>query len=73
MSQYLHVGGFRFLPEEETSKIDFANVPDDSETSYVVECDLEYYCELHEARNNYPLAPEHVMVTEAMLSPSVSP
>jgi hypothetical protein len=69
MSQYLPVGGFRFLSEEEISKIDFANVPDDSETGFVVECDLEYPSELHETHNDYPLAPDHVMVTEAMLSP----
>jgi hypothetical protein len=69
MSQYLPVGGFRFLSKEEISKIDFANVPDDSETGFVVECDLEYPSELHGTHNDYPLAPEHVMVTEAMLSP----
>jgi hypothetical protein len=69
MSQYLPVGGFRLLSEEEISKIDFANVPDDSETGFVVECDLEYSSKLHEAHNDYPLAPGHVMVTEAMLSP----
>jgi hypothetical protein len=69
MSQYLPVSGFRFLSAEEISKIDFANVPDDSETGFVVECDLEYPSELHETHNDYPLAPEHVMVTEAMLSP----
>jgi hypothetical protein len=69
MSQYLPVGGFRFLSDEEISKIDFANVPDDSETGFVVECDLEYPSELHKTHNDYPLAPGHVMVTEAMLSP----
>jgi hypothetical protein len=73
MSWYLPVGGFRFLSEEEISKIDFANVPDDSETGFVVECDLEYPSELHEIHNYYPLAPEHVMVTEAMLSSFCKP
>jgi hypothetical protein len=68
MSQYLPVGGFRFLSEEETSQIDFTNVPDDSETGFVVACDLEYPSKLHEAHNDYLLAPEHVIVTEAMLS-----
>jgi hypothetical protein len=57
------------LSEEEISKIDFADVPDDSGICYAVECDLEYPSELHETHNDYPLAPEHVMVTEAMLSP----
>jgi hypothetical protein len=68
MSQYLPVGGFRFLSEE-ISKINFANVPDNPGTGYAVECDLEYPSELHETHNDYPLALEHVMVTEAMLSP----
>jgi hypothetical protein len=69
MSQYLPVGGFRFLSEEEISQIDFANVPDDSDIGYAVECDLEYPDELHESHNDYPLAPEHMTITEAMLSP----
>jgi hypothetical protein len=34
-----------------------------------VECDLEYPSELHEFHNDYPLAPEHMTITEAMLSP----
>jgi hypothetical protein len=69
MSQYLPVGGFRFLSEEEISQIDFANVPDDSDIGYAVECDLEYPGELHESHNDYPLAPERMTITEAMLSP----
>jgi hypothetical protein len=73
MSQHLPVGGFRFLSEEEISKIDFANVPDDSETGFAVESDLEYPSELHETHNDYPLAPEHVMVTEAMFLLFVNP
>jgi hypothetical protein len=50
MSQYLPVGGFRFLSEEEISQIDFANVPDDYDIGYAVECDLEYPSELHESQ-----------------------
>jgi hypothetical protein len=48
MSQYLPVGVFRFLSEEEISQIDFANVPNDSGTGYAVECDLKYPSKLHE-------------------------
>ena len=69
MSQRLPIGGFKFLSEEEISKIDFANVSDDSDIGYVLECDLEYPTELHDLHNDYPLAPEHATVTEAMLSP----
>ena len=66
MSQYLPVGGFRFLTDEE---IDFTKVPDESEIGYVVECDIEYPSELHELHNAFPLAPEHATLTENMLSP----
>jgi hypothetical protein len=69
MSQLLPIGGFRFLSDDEIAQIDFANVSDDSDIGYVVECDLEYPAELHELHNDYPLAPEHLTVTEDMLSP----
>jgi hypothetical protein len=57
-SQPLPVGGFRFLTEEEISQIDFTQIPDDSETGYFVECDLEYPAELHEIHNDFPLPPD---------------
>ena len=72
MSQFLPVGGFRFLSETEITKIDFANVPDDSETGYVLECDLEYPDNLHQLHNDFPLAPEHVTITEDIYLRSVS-
>jgi hypothetical protein len=65
-------GWFRFLSEYEINKIDFANVPGDSDTGYIVECDLEYPSELHQLHNDYPLAPEHMTITEDMLSPSTN-
>jgi hypothetical protein len=69
MSQYLPVDTFRFLSEEEINDIDFTKVRDDSNTGYVIECDLEYPSHLHHLHNDYPLAPEHATVTEDMLSP----
>jgi hypothetical protein len=69
MSQPLAVGGFIFLTDEETSQIDFTQIPDDSETGYFVECDLEYPAELHEIHNDFLLPPEHMRVTKQMLSP----
>ena len=69
MSQNLPIGGFKFLAQEEITEIDFANLSDNSDTGYVIECDLEYPAELHELHNDYPPAPEHVTLTEEMLSP----
>lgn len=50
------------------NEIDFTNVPDDSETGYIVECNLEYPSEMHEVHNDYQLAPEYMTITEDMLS-----
>jgi hypothetical protein len=69
MSQLLPICGFRFLSDDEIAQINFANVSDDSDIGYVVECDLEYPAELHELYNDYPLASEHLTITGYMLSP----
>lgn len=69
MSQPLPIGGFRFLSDAEVASIDFAAVPDDAEIGYILECDLLYPSELHALHNDFPLAPEHVTITETMLSP----
>jgi hypothetical protein len=47
-------GCFRFLSEDEINEIDSANVPDGSDTSYIVECDLEYPSELQQLHIDYP-------------------
>ena len=63
MSQMLPIRGFKWVPNE----IDILNVPD--QLGYILEVDLEYPKELHDKHNLYPLAPEHVHVTDDMLSP----
>ena len=35
---------------------------------YILEADLEYPDELHELRNDYPLAPENLEISDDMLS-----
>jgi hypothetical protein len=69
MSEKSPVRNFKFLPEHEVGAADFCKVPDDSRTDYIVECDLEYPESLHDSHNDYPLAPESVIVTKDMLSP----
>ena len=49
--------------------IDILNIPKDSRIGYILKVDLEYPRELHNAHNQYPLAPEHVTVENDMLSP----
>ena len=41
---------------------------DDAEFGYFVVVDLEYPEDLHDFHNDYPLAPEHLHITKAMLS-----
>ena len=66
MSQMLPLRGFEWVsaPDE----IDILNVPEDSKLGYILEVDLEYPTELHDKHNLYPFAPEHVEVTDDMLS-----
>jgi len=59
----LPVGNFRFLDEWEIKTIDLDKVSADSETGYIIECDLQYPIELHDLHNDYPMAPEHLTVT----------
>ena len=68
-SKALPVGDNRFPDEEETSWFDPMSVADDSPIGYVVECDLAYPPSLHDDHSDYPLAPEHLVVTAEMHSP----
>ena len=67
-SEMLPVGDFRLLTPEEISQFKIVNIPEDSPTGYVIECDLEYPPNLHEVHSDYPLAPEHLQVSSDMLS-----
>jgi len=69
MSQKLPTGNFNFLTEEEGKKFDVLKISDDSETGYIIECDLEYPSELHDLHNCYPLTPESQTITKDLLLP----
>ena len=68
MSQYLPTGGFKWLTEKQTNKINLAKYNEDSNKGLILEVDLEYPKELHDLHNDYPLGPEKVKVTDDMLS-----
>ncbi|XP_063419676.1 uncharacterized protein LOC134704824 [Mytilus trossulus] len=60
MAQPLPTGDFEWVEPEEIDEI--LSYPDDHEYGAMVECDLEYPEELHDAHNDYPLAPENVEI-----------
>ena len=57
-----------FLSNDEISHFDLMNIPVDSDTGYIIECDLTYPESLHQLHSDYPLAPEHLTVSPDMLS-----
>ena len=65
MGQPLPKGGFKWLKETKWDDI-FKNK---ERIGYFIECDLEYPKELHYLHNDYPLAPEKLIVQDDWLSP----
>lgn len=69
MTQPLPVGEFTWMGDEQILKFDVTAIPDDSDYGYIVEADLDYPDHLHDLHSDYPLLPEHMTVTEDMISP----
>ena len=71
MSQSLPVGDFKWIdPAEYEDPEDFIleNYTVDTRKGVILEVDLEYPHDLHDLHNDYPLAPEKILVTDDMLS-----
>ena len=66
MSQLLPMKNFKWISPD---KVDIMQIPKNSSKGYILEVDLEYPERLHDKHNLYPLAPEHMQVTDDMLSP----
>ena len=66
MSQKLPTGDFRWIPSPEYINLD--SYDENSAKGLILEVDLEYPPELHHLHNDYPLAPEKMVVQEEMLS-----
>ena len=70
-SQPLPTGGFRFLRLDEIETLaPVAELSDDAEDGYIFEVDLHYPQHLHDAHDDYPLAPESLEIDRDMYSPS---
>ena len=68
MSQYLPTGNFRWITHKEIDKVDLAKYKENGKKGLILEVDLEYYQELHDLHNDYPVCPEKVKVSNDMLS-----
>lgn len=68
MSEPLPFDEFVWISAEECESIDWRMQTDDQEYGFFVECDFHYPDELHDAHNDYPLAPERLLVEEHLLS-----
>ena len=68
MSQYVPTGGFRWVDDGQQLAKTIAEQPVDGPEGYILEVDLEYPKDLHDAHNAYPLAPERMMVQKKSMS-----
>ena len=66
MSEYIPYEEFEWL--ENVDEFDINSINEKNEIRYFLEVDLEYPDELHELHDDYPLAPEKLVVTNDMLS-----
>ena len=69
MSQKLPEKEFDWMTEEQLANFDVNEIPDDSDTGYILEVDLHYPPEIHDHHNDLPVAPESMAVEEDDLSP----
>lgn len=68
MSEPMPYDDFSWLSEDDCANINWLTQHDDQDYGYFVECDLHYPDDLHDKHNDYPLAPERIVVEEHLLS-----
>ena len=68
MSQYFPIGGFRWVDDSQQLAKTIAEHPADGPEGYILQVDLEYPEDLHNAHNAYPLAPERLLVEKGWMS-----
>ena len=68
MSEPMPISDFKWRSPKDFHLIDWKNLPDESDVGYIIECDLEYPNYLHDLHNDYPLAPEKILMQYEMLN-----
>ena len=68
MSQPFHTGAFRWAEDCEQLAKTIADHPADDPEGFILEVDLEYPEDLHNAHNAYPLATERMVVQKKWMS-----
>ena len=68
MTQYLPINDFKWLTIDQINNIDLSTYSKDSEKGLILEVDLEYLKEIHDAHNDYPVAVDKVKIKKEMLS-----
>ena len=68
MSQPLPTGGFQWVEDCDKLAKTIADLPAYCSEGYILEVDLEYPKVLHDAHNEYPLAPERMVVKKDWMS-----
>ena len=68
MSQPLPYGHFKWLDFKDPEEIILDNYHENSNKGIILEVDLGYPEELHDLHNDYPCAPEKIIVSNDMLS-----
>ena len=66
MSHFLHTGAFWWEDDCEQLTKTIAYHPADDPEGFILEVDLEYPEDLHNAHNAYPLAPERMVVQKSV-------
>ena len=66
MSKYLPYGGFEWLSQQEIKNFNVNLISKNSLYECTLEVDLEYPNELHDFRNDYPLAPETLEISNML-------
>ena len=68
LSQRVPSGVAEWVDRVNYEQINWQTIDEEAEFGYILDCDLEYPVELHDAHNDYPLAPQRLTIGLQMLS-----